>query len=109
MSELQKRIVERLTALDRSQEAGLASDTREKLMTAAIGLFYTLGGDADEPKDICLRAAVTKQQRGRYTNDEPSDGSAGSAVLRVQHLAARPDDHLLRAIERSVDLYDQSL
>ncbi|MBC2774990.1 hypothetical protein H6M51_19200 [Rhizobium sp. AQ_MP] len=57
MSELQNRIVERLTALDRSQEAGLASDTREKLMTAAIGLFYASGGDADELQHICLKGS----------------------------------------------------
>lgn len=60
MSELQNRIVERLTALDRSQEAGLASDTREKLMTAAIGLFYASGGGADELQHICLKAVDHK-------------------------------------------------
>lgn len=56
MSELQNRIVERLAALDLLRQADLTPDTREKLITAAIDLFYAAGGDADELKKITLKA-----------------------------------------------------
>lgn len=56
MSELQNRIVERLAALDLLQQVGLSPDKREKLMTAAIGLFYAAGGDGDELRQIVLKA-----------------------------------------------------
>lgn len=39
MSELQNRIVERLGALDPLRQVALTPDKRERLMTAAIGLF----------------------------------------------------------------------
>jgi hypothetical protein len=55
MSELQNRIVERLAALDLLRQVDLTPDKREKLMTAAIDLFYAAGGDADELKKIVLR------------------------------------------------------
>ncbi|MBB3965919.1 hypothetical protein [Rhizobium metallidurans] len=56
MSELQNRIVERLGALDPLREVALTPDKRERLMTAAIGLFYAAGGDADDLKEIVLKA-----------------------------------------------------
>lgn len=56
MSELQNRIVERLAALDLLQQVGLSPDKREKLMTAAIGLFYAARGDGDELRQIVLKA-----------------------------------------------------
>lgn len=56
MSELQNRIVERLAALDPLRQVALTPDKRERLMTAAIGLFYAAGGDADELKKIVLKA-----------------------------------------------------
>jgi hypothetical protein len=60
MSELQNRIVERLASVDRLQQAGLSSEQRQKLMTAAIGLFFASGGNADELKDIVLKATDHK-------------------------------------------------
>jgi hypothetical protein len=56
MSELQNRIVERLVALDRLRQVDLTPDKREKLMTAAIGLFHATGGDGDELREIVLKA-----------------------------------------------------
>ncbi|MDH0117574.1 MULTISPECIES: hypothetical protein [Rhizobium/Agrobacterium group] len=56
MSELQNRIVERLGALDPLRQVALTPDKRERLMTAAIGLFYAAGGDADDLKEIVLKA-----------------------------------------------------
>ncbi len=56
MSELQNRIVERLAALDLLQQVDLTPDKREKLMTAAIGLFHAAGGDGDELREIVLKA-----------------------------------------------------
>lgn len=56
MSELQNRIVERLEALDLLQQVDLTADKREKLMTAAIGLFHAAGGDDDELREIVLKA-----------------------------------------------------
>lgn len=56
MSELQNRIVERLGALDPLREVALTPDKRERLITAAIGLFYAAGGDADDLKEIVLKA-----------------------------------------------------
>ena len=54
MSELQNRIVERLGALDPLRQVALTPDKRERLITAAIGLFYAAGGTADELKEIVL-------------------------------------------------------
>ncbi len=45
-----------MTTLDRSQPAGLSSDKRKKLVTAAIGLYYASGGRAEELKEIILKA-----------------------------------------------------
>lgn len=56
MSELQNRIVERLAALDLLRQVDLTPDKREKLITAAIGLFYAAGGDSDELNEIVLKA-----------------------------------------------------
>lgn len=56
MSELQNRIVERLAALDLLRQVDLTPDKRERLMTAAIDLFYAAGGDADELKEFVLGA-----------------------------------------------------
>ncbi len=56
MSELQNRIVERLIALDLLRQVDLTPDKREKLMAAAIDLFYAAGGDAVELKEIVRKA-----------------------------------------------------
>jgi hypothetical protein len=56
MSELQNRIVERLGALDPLRQVALTPEKRERLMTAAIDLFYAAGGDADELKEVILKA-----------------------------------------------------
>ena len=56
MSELQNRIVQRLGALDPLRQVAITPDKRERLMTAAIGLFYAAGGDADDLKEIVLKA-----------------------------------------------------
>lgn len=56
MSELQNRIVERLGALDPLRQVALTPDKRERLMAAAISLFYAAGGNADELREIILKA-----------------------------------------------------
>ncbi len=56
MSELQNRIVKRLTTLGCSRQRGLSSHKREALLTAAIDLFYAAGGESDELKEIILSA-----------------------------------------------------
>ena len=61
MSELQNRIVERLGALDPLRQVALTPDKRERLMTAAIGLFYAAGGDSDELREIVLKANEHKR------------------------------------------------
>jgi hypothetical protein len=58
MSELQNRIIERLGALDPLRQVALTPDKRERLMTAAFGLFYAAGGDADELKEIVPRPMI---------------------------------------------------
>lgn len=55
MSELQNRIVERLAALDLLRQVDLTPDKREKLLAAAIDLFYAAGGNADELTEIVLK------------------------------------------------------
>ncbi len=56
MSELQNRIVERLAALDLLRQVDLTPDKREKLLVAAIGLFYAAGGDGDELRQVVMKA-----------------------------------------------------
>ena len=61
MSELLNRIVERLAALDGSKQAGgVTSEQRERIVAAAISLFYATGGDVDELKKIVARADSRK-------------------------------------------------
>jgi hypothetical protein len=61
MSELQNRIVERLGALNPLRQVALTPDKRERVMTAAIGLFYAAGGDSDELREIVLKANEHKR------------------------------------------------
>lgn len=78
MSELQNRIVERLAALDLLRQVDLTADKREKLMTAAIDLFYAAGGDADELKKIVLRA---DDRKGRDVADAVAQMVVATAAI----------------------------
>ncbi len=78
MSELQNRIVERLAALDPLRQVDLTPDKREKFITAAIDLFYAVGGDAEELKKIILQA---DDRKGRDVADAVAQMVVATAAV----------------------------